>query len=322
MTWIVLVLLAQFTWALGNFLDHYLLVRYRPQVESTSSVGTLVMVSAGFTAVTGTLIGLTSLTLFHLGVAESNPLDIASSERLTAMSVGVLEILWLIPYMHALDESDETLAPPLFQTVPVFGLILGFLFFDEIPPAMHIVAGACILAGSIVLNTNWWGPRTNVRATVNVRVIALMMLASFIIALAAFLFKGTALEENYWGTAFWMSIGGLLTGCGMWLLIPSYRRDFNRFVGGRDRKGLALNLVNELTDAAAVLAFYGAVILGPSTALVQATVAYQPIFILVIGLVAARLGSTFHAERLSGLALMQRGLGILVIVLGSVLIFL
>ena len=179
MTWILLVLLAQFTWALGNYLDHYLLVRYRPQVESESSVGTLVMVSAAFTVVTGTLIGLSSLILFRLGVAESNPLDIAPIERLTAMSVGVLEILWLIPYMHALDESDETLAPPLFQTVPVFGLVLGFLFFDEAPPALHILAGACILAGSIALNTNWWEPRTDSRAVVNVRVIALMMLASF-----------------------------------------------------------------------------------------------------------------------------------------------
>jgi hypothetical protein len=320
--WILLVLVAQLTWALGNYLDHYLLVRYRPQVESTSSVGTLVMVSASFTVVTGTLIGLTSLILFRLGAAESNPLDLAPVERLTAMSVGVLEILWLIPYMHALDESDETLAPPLFQTVPVFGLVLGFLFFDEMPPALHILAGACILAGSIGLNTNWWGPRAGDRAIVNVRVIALMMLASFIISLAAFLFKGTALEENYWGTAFWMSIGGLLTGCGMWLSIPSYRRDFNRFMGSRDRRGFALNLVNELTDSAAVLAFYGAVVLGPSTALVQATVAYQPIFILTIGLVAARLGSTFHAERLSGQALVQRSVGILVIVLGSVLIFL
>lgn len=322
MTWILLVLLAQLTWALGNYLDHYLLVRYRPQVESASSVGTLVMVSAAFTVVTGTLIGLSSLLLFGLGRADSNPLDLAPIERLTAMSVGVLEILWLIPYMHALDESDETLAPPLFQTVPMFGLVLGFLFFDETPPALHILAGACILAGSIALNTNWWEPRTDSRAVVNVRVIALMMLASFVIALAAFVFKDTALEENYWGTAFWMSVGGMLTGCGMWLLIPSYRRNFNSFIGGRDRRGLALNVVNELTDAAAVLAFYGAVLLGPSTALVQATVAYQPLFILAIGLVAARFGSKFHAERLSGQALMQRSLGILVIVFGSVLIFL
>jgi multidrug transporter EmrE-like cation transporter len=266
-------------------------------------------------------LGALAFGLAEFGVIDAEPLHLGPRERLVAMSVGVLEILWLIPYMHALDASDETLAPPIFQTVPIFGLALGYLFFDEMPSTMQIVAGAIILAGAVVLNANLRSLGAGSRVRVNARVILLMLLASFVIALAAFLFKGTALEENYWGTAFWMSLGGFLTGCGLLAVLPSYRRDLRTFIMRRDRKGLMLNGVNEVTDTIAILVFYAAIMLGPSTAVVQATVAYQPVFLIIIGMMAARMGSDFHSTRLTGRGLAQRAIGITVIVVGSVLIF-
>jgi drug/metabolite transporter (DMT)-like permease len=321
MAWIFLVITAQFTWALGNYIDHWLLVRYKVQAESNTSVGTLVLVSGFFAIVIGvSVLSTVHLLSFH-GVIDAGLLELGHKERLTAMLVGVLEILWLIPYLYALDESDETQAPPLFQTVPIFGIILGILFFDEIPAIIHIFAGGIILTGSVILNINIQTSRESGRLLVNVKVVGLMLLASLIIALAAFLFKGTALEENYWGTVFWMSVGGFLTACVLWIVVPVYRRQFNAFVARRDIKGFAINVANEITDNVAILAFYGAVMLGPSTALVQATVAYQPVFILLIGMMAVWLGSEFHAERLSGAGLVQRVVGISIIVLGSVLIF-
>jgi uncharacterized membrane protein len=321
MVWIILVVGAQITWAVGNYIDRWLLVRYKTNDVNDTSVGTLVLVSGFFTIIIGLFVLVVMYALVQYDIVDSSLLLIGRKERITAMIVGVLEILWLIPYLYALNESDETQAPPLFQTVPVFGIVLGALFFDEIPTVLHIVAGAIIITGSLILNVNLGATRRAGVLQLQGKVILQMLLASFIIALAAFLFKVTAVEENYLGTVFWMSIGSFLTACLIWLVVPQYRRDFNAFVKRRDVKGVTINIVNEITDNIAILAFYGAVVLGPSTALVQATMAYQPIIVLIIGIIAVWFGSEFHVERFSSGGLTQRIVGITAIVGGSIMIF-
>lgn len=322
MHWLSLVFIAQFAWAMENYIDRHLLTRFKAHHEEHTGVGTLVLISAFFSLAISGVVAVTAVILTHYGVIETGPLALKTGERLTALFVGALEILWLIPYLHALNHSDETQAVPLFQMVPVFGLFLGLVFFGEIPTAMHVVAAGIILAGSVLLNTSWHekksGDDTN---RLNMRVIVLMTLASFIIAIAALLFKDTALEENFLGTAAWMYLGSFFTGCILWLVVPAYRREFTAFLIRRDVHGFIINTVNEVIDNLSLLAFYGAVMLGPSTALVQSTVAYQPVFVLVIAMIAARLGSSFHTERLSGKGIWHRVVGITIIVFGSFLIF-
>ncbi len=315
---LTLVLFSQVTWAVENFIDHYLLSRYKVHVDSASTVGTLVLISGFFTLFVGISVFGLAHGLEHWSLIEEASFDLEAREILLAMGVGVLEVVWLIPYLYALDEADETQACPLFQLVPVFGFFLGITFFNEVPSTLQILAGCVILTGSVVLNLNVGRKDENVGA-LNMRVIALMAVASFIIAIVAFLFKNTALEANYWGTAFWMSMGSFATGVVIWAVVPSYRRDFHAFLGRRDVFGIALNFVNEIADNVAILAFYGAVLLSPSTALVQSSMAYQPLFVLLIGFLAARFGSKFHAERLRGVGLLTRVVGIFCIVAGSVL---
>lgn len=321
MGWTFLVVLSQIFWALETYVEKWLLGRFKVNTEDNTSVGTLVLISGFFSIVIGAVVLAVAYGMVQFGVVESSLLQIGNKERLVAMLVGVLEILWLIPYLYALDESDENQTSPLFQSVPIFGIVLGALFFNEMPTKMHILAGAVILSGAFILNINLGATRQEGVLRLQSKVIVLMLLASFIIALAAFLFKVTAVEENYLGTVFWMSVGSFSTSCVMWLVIPQYRRDFNAFVKRRDVIGVTINLVNEVIDNVAILAFYGAVVLGPSTALVQATTAYQPIFGFLIGLIAVKCGSKFHMERLSGGGLLQRIVGIATIVGGSVMIF-
>ncbi len=305
---------------MGNYLDRWLLERYKVSDDETS-VGTLVLVSGFFSIVIGTVVLVVTYSLSQFGIIEEELLQIGWKERMVAMSVGVIEILWLIPYLYALDESDETQSAPLFQSIPIFGFILGAVFFDEIPTGMHIVSGLVIITGALILNVNLGASREAGALRLQGKVIVLMLLASFLISLAAFLFKVTAVEENYLGTVFWMSSGSFATSCIIWLFVPQYRRDFNAFVRRCDVKGATINIVNEVTDNIAILAFYGAVVLGPSTAIVQATTAYQPVFVLLIGMIAAWFGSQFHQERFSGSGLLQRIIGIAAIVGGSVMIF-
>lgn len=318
-TWLLLVLAAQITWAVGIYIDKYLV---SPSTDDSDeeAVGTLVLISSSFTLVVAGAIALyIFLTKGIAGGLEALALD--TTNLSLALFVGVLEVVWLIPYLYALHHSDETVAPPLFQTIPIFGFVLGFFFFGETPSLTQLFAAGIILLGSLVLNLELMSEEAGGRkVVVHWKSVALMLFASLIVALASFVFKDSALDDGYWGTAFWMAAGSFATGIGIWLTVPKFRREFNTFVRARNRRKIAINVMNETIDNLAILAFYGAVLLGPSTALVQSTVAYQPVLLLVVGMVLARCGSNRHRQKLSGYGLMRRIAGIATIFVGSLLI--
>ncbi len=320
--WIILVLAAQLAWAFENFIDKYLLEECREEGDGNddSAIGKLFLVSCFFNVVV-------ALVIFGWGhfFGNGESFNLSGINLAIALGVGVLEMIWLIPYLHALNRSDEISAPPIFQSVPVFGFLLGFFIFSEIPTTIHIVAGSLILFGSILLNLELAREKREEEGIAAAKVdwitILYMLSASIIVAIAAFLFKIPAVEGTYLATTFWMSIGSLLTGVVVWLCVPKYRREFGEFLRGSSTKVKVVNILNEASDGVATLAFYGAILLGPATALVQSTVAYQPLILLGIGVVAARYGSARH-QHLSGSSLIRRGIGILIIVAGSLLIFL
>jgi len=317
--WILLVVIAQFTWAMGNFLDRYLLDKFRlHDTDETVRVGALVTFSALFScyiwvavlAAAAYLFGTPPLTLL---------LSVSVHERLLAFTVGVLEIVWLIPYLHALADNDETIVGTLFQLVPLFGFVFGIVFFAEYPSPVEIAAGAAILFGALLLTLKPKRQQEEQRIwsrRFDVRTFTLMALASAIVALAAFIFKEASGDTLYWASVAWMTMGSFFSGV-LLLLVPSYRMSFLYLLRRAPRRYVLVNVLNEVFDNAAILAFYGAILLGPATALVQATTAYQPVFLLLIGGVAALLGSTRHKAALTCYGLLRRLAAMLLLVVGS-----
>ncbi len=319
--WLILVLIAQITWAVGIYIDKYLV---SPSTDDSQeqAVGTLVLVSSFFTIIVATLIFVTVLAVKGVSVGLTS-FSLGSSSVALALFVGALEVIWLIPYFYALHYSDETAAPPLLQTIPVFGCLLGFFVFGEIPTQTQVFAGGIILFGSLLLNLELLGEAAGYtkRVRIHWKTVMLMLIASFIVAFASFVFKDTAIESNYWGSAFWMSIGSFVTGLVIIATVPQYRRQFVAYIQKGERKKIGLNLLNETLDNLAILAFYGAIVFGPSTALVQSTIAYQPMLLLAIGFGLALHGSKRYTRKLSGFSLMRRITGISTILVGSLLIF-
>jgi len=320
--WFICILFSQLTWAVGVYLDKYLVTHDEDSDSASDEVGTLVLVSAFFNAVVAAIV-VGVMYILYQEEAWAMIFAFGTENILSALFVGVLEIMWLIPYFYALGYTDETAAPPLFQTVPVFGFLLGFFVFSEMPTQTQIFASIAILAGALVLNLEMAKEASHSRkisSLFNWRAIGLMLVASFIVAFSAFIFKDSAEGGNYGSSAFWMAIGAFITGCFMWLFVPAYRRTFTAFVKEQNYKKLGINLFNETTDNLAILSFYAAIVLGPATAVVQAGAAYQPILLLLIGVGLAYLGSHSHKHHLNVNNLLIKSLGICLIVVGSVFI--
>jgi uncharacterized membrane protein len=272
----------------------------------------LVLISGFFGIIVAVAFGLMAF-LAPTGIAT---LAISSKLQLQSIVVGMLEIVWLIPYLKAVNHAGAVKAAPLFQVIPVISLVLGLTFFGEVPPVIQIIGAGIIIAGGILLDL------TNVEGSwcVDKKTIRLMLLASTIIAGTTFVFKDTAHEGNFIATAFYTGIGEAIMSCFIFLVYTPYRKQFLVYCKEADKAGLMVQLTNETIDAMAVMTSFKAVTLGPSVMAVTAMNAWQPVFILIIGWILAKRGSKAHVALLEANKLKQTAWAIGLLAVGTVLI--
>ena len=180
MHWIAVALLAPACWAVGNHIDKYLLARQRDQ----RGIGSLMICSA--------LIGALVMPLILL--VQPDVLSITLPHAALIMLNGMLYVLGLLPYFHALQRDEASIVVPLFQTSAVFSYILGLLILNEELTALQIGAALLIICGSVLIALEL-GPR---RSVLKATVLVLMLVASFLNALNWLLFKFVAVQEHFW----------------------------------------------------------------------------------------------------------------------------
>lgn len=323
-TWVISALVAQLAWAVGIFIDKHLVTTSHGSEEGglSHNAGTLVLVSACF----GFLIAIvTAVVLYvtHGADAAKILLEIGRTTVLTGLASGMLEVAWLLPYFVALHHGDETTAPPVFQTIPIFGIVLGYVWFGEYVTVAQALAMLLIVGGALWLNLEFVREENSgqIRAAFKCRPVMLMLFSSFIIAATSFLFKDVANEASFGAATFWMGIGAGIGGVIIAIVIPSYRAEFITFLKIGSIRTKLLNVVNEVIDTIGIVFFTYAVVQSPNTAMVQASQAIQPVLLLCIGWLLALLGSPRHATQLRGWGLARRIAGVLIILIGSLLLF-
>jgi hypothetical protein len=332
--WMVLQTFSSFCYASENFLDEWLLKRLSAgnsivedeEVEEVKPVGILWLVSAFFGIVIAAVFGLVAFFAPDTSVT----LNISKELIFQSLLIGMLEIVWLVPYLHATNHAGAVRAAPLFQSIPVIALVLGVVAhilatqfnvsgagkFAELPPTTHIVAAGIIIAGGLLLDLTEVGGKWHV----DKKTIGLMLFASAVIAFISFTFKDAALEGNFVATAFYSGIGMAISGALVFLFYAPYRKQFLSFCKEADKPTVLAQLGNEVVDTTAVMTSHAAVIIGPSVMAVSALNAWQPVFILIIGWVLAKRGSEAHADLLDPTKFKQTALAISLLAVGTVMI--
>ncbi|HEY0964733.1 MAG TPA: hypothetical protein VGE31_02975 [Candidatus Paceibacterota bacterium] len=276
--WVLLVLTASVMFAAGNFIDELLLTKYN------QSIGTLVIISG--------LFGLVLMAGFGL-FATITPaqLSLPIPVVFQAIGVGVLELLWVIPYLYATERRGAVIAGPLFQSVPVVALGIE-AFYGVIPPQVQIAGALCIVLGGIILSIEKEGGEDGETTHhIDWVTLGLMSLSATLIALIYVLFKDAAGgEARYVAVGFWSGLGMLLTGTMIWLVVPSYRIEFNTFTRQANGKAVGIQFFNEILDAGGAYLTHLANVIGPSVMLVTAFNASQPIAIALIGALLCLFG--------------------------------
>jgi uncharacterized membrane protein len=309
--WVLFALFAAFSDACVGFVDEWLLDTLNDEQEgSANAPGKLLLISGFF----GFVVALGALLLIFL--IPGLVFDYSTTAWDLAILAGIIEILWLIPYFYALNQGGAVNTTPLFQSIPIFALVIGIFLFDELPTTTTLVATAIIIVGAFILNYS------NELRRVNYKNILLMFTASALIALGLFVFKEAEAESNFVTAVIGNGIGMGITSLIIWLAHPIYRQQFNSFVAKFDRRVLAGQFANETLYSASALSGQMAVVLGPSVMVVSAFNAFHPIFTFIIGWTLAKFGSQTHQETLKPADLKSKLIGVMLIALGALLIVL
>lgn len=276
--WVLLVLTASVMFAAGNYIDELLLTNYEQEV------GTLVINSS--------LFGLVLMIVFAMAAYVTDTvLQLSTSVMLQAVGVGVLEILWVIPYLYATERRGAMIAGPLFQALPVIALGIEAMY-GVIPPAMQIVGALLIVIGGVLLSIEKEEDEDGKKShRIDWITVGLMSLSALIVALIYVLFKDAADgADGYVAVGFWTGLGMFLTGIAIWLVWKPYRESFNAFAKNANKKAIGIQLINEVFDAGGAYMVHLANVLGPSVMLVTAFNATQPIAIALIGILLGLFG--------------------------------
>lgn len=313
-SWIVLFIFAAFLNAVVEFIDEWLLSRYKTddadaeEEEEEEAVGTLAIISGIFGAVISLAFLIISFIWSDIEL-YTGPVDAAK-----AFAAGSMEIIWLIPYLYAVNRSGALNAAPLFQAIPIFALVLGLAFYGEVPTLTHLIAGALIVGGGFTLNYSLSDKKFELGT------VGLMFLASALVALEYFFFKDAAVEGNFFAAAFWMGFGMVAVSIFLYMFIKPYRQQFNEFLKTDAKNDAAIQAGNEGLNGLSVIASSFAVVRAPGVAIASAFNAFHPVFTLLIALFLSKRGSEEHKIDLSGGELLKTTLAILVIALGTAVI--
>mgnify|MGYP001597281177 CR=1 FL=1 len=119
---------------------------------------------------------------------------------------GMLVGISVLPYFAALAIDEASRVVPFFQTIPIFVLLLSYIFLRELPLPHQFIGVGSIVAGAFLLSIkefNWNLFRLR-------KSLGYMLLSSFCIAGSFVLFRFVVVHQS-----FWSSFGYELAGEGL-----------------------------------------------------------------------------------------------------------
>ena len=244
MHWYLFALLSPLLWAITNHIDKYVLSRYVKNAEP------------GVLAILTGFVGL----LFAIGVfifVPSNFLGINVFHAILIILNGALFVASFIPYYYALNDEDTSLVIPLFQTIPIFSFVLGFIFFKETITLMQVFAGILIIIGATLISIDFGKAKLAFRW----RMVLLMLLSSLMISIHYLVFKFVAISESFWITVFWEYLGAVLVAVFLLVFTRKYRRQFIALIKNNSAFAIVLEMINNGIDIVSkVIANYATIL--------------------------------------------------------------
>jgi drug/metabolite transporter (DMT)-like permease len=298
--WLVYAFSGPVFWAVSTHIDKYLVDRYFRHADTT-----VLMV---FTA-------LLSLVFLPPIAIMDDAVFAPGAGAIAVMTIsGILYMGAMLFYLRAIQREEASVVAALFQASTLFTFLLGWLFLGEKLGLGKSLGCAAIVLGALVLSQ---GRRFSLKQF-KLRLVALMLAATFVLALSSVLFKFFAVEDDYWTTTFWNFLGEALFGLAI-LLVPHYRQQFVHLFKKHPGAVLGVNMANEFINLGGGLGVRYAMLLAP-VAVVSAISATTTFFVFACGILLTLFAPRLGHEDLSARNLIQKTAGAILITSGVVLV--
>jgi len=307
MNWFFIALGAPFLWAIVNIADQYLVSKYS-QKEKERSSGGLVLFSS--------LIGI----FIAIGIAIFTPniLNIIFLDKILLILAGGLSIVWIILYLYAIEIENISVIVPWFLTVPIFGYILGYIFLGETLTFHQILGSLIIFVGLILISIDFFEKKE--KRGVKKQIIIYMLSASILVAISGIIFKYVTIEGNFWVSSFWEYVGLGGVGLILYMFVPKYRNEFMHMNRTGGRKIFFVNIASELMTIFGNLLTNFALLLAP-VAMVYLVGSFQPAIVLILTIIGTKFCPHIIKENISHKILIQKIISIIVMIIGSIFLF-
>ena len=221
--------------------------------------------------------------------------------------VGIIDVLYQIPYYEALRRGDTSVIAAWFSLGYVLVPVLAYFMVDERLGVVQYVGFGIIIAASVVLNIE--NPR---KIRIN-KAFYLMLLSSFLLSLQAVLYK-YALERADWvSTVFYSALFSTLTVFGF--LAPRIARLNIKANFPRYKAKFYVFGLNEVVNQIGSIAFVFAMSQLP-VVVVESVNSTQPLFVLAVGAGLYALFGDKFKEDVSSFHLLRKSICFLFITVG------
>jgi len=300
MSWFFIALWAPFLLACANHNDKFLLSRYL----RTETVGSIVIPSSLFSGV--------AVLIVLLVLSDVNDVSLFQGSALIA--TGMSSVFAAVCYLYALDMDEASFVTPFYQTVPIFAYIFGYFILRETITFAQGVGSFVVIVGALALSFEFGRRGMRFKR----KVVALMLGASVLSAVNGVIFKLIAVDKGFWASLVWGFVGQVIAGLTL-LAVPNYRRDSLALF--KEQKLAAVGLIalsRTLFCLSEAVTLY-ATLLAP-VALVLLVNSFQPLFVFTIGIALTLLLPRVAKESLGGMKMLQKGVGISLMLVGGYVI--
>ena len=264
----LLAILAGFIWASTNHIDKYLISKvtkngdYKGLLVFSSFVSGLLLLPV-FLFFTNFNIEINLISLLYIFLAV------------------ITSTIAIVFYYLAIEKNDTSLVIAIFQIIPVFVYILGFIFLNEKLTVNQVVGGIIILFSSIFITFNF---EKLTFSKEKKKALFLMLGSSILYAAEHVLFKLALLKTDFNVVNVWFNIILVVVG-GMLLILKNFRTSFLNLVKTNGKKVFGLNLFNEVWYQIGNVSVNYAITLSPVAIVSIIGSGTQPIFVFLIGII-------------------------------------
>ena len=301
MSWFFIALWAPFLLACANHNDKFLLSRYLKE----KSIGSIVIFSSLFSSVAIPIVLFIQPDVYEVSVVQGS----------AVVATGMLSVVAAVCYLYALEIDEASFVTPFYQTVPIFAYFLGYFVLGETITLAQGMGSVVIIVGALAFSLEFG--RRGIRFKRNV--VLLMLAASFLSAINGVIFKLIAVDTGFWTSLFWGFVGQVAAGLAFLICVPSYRRDFLGLFKQQKIAGIGLIALSRTLFSISEAVTLYATLLAP-VALVLVVNSFQPLFVFTLGMVLTLLLPQVAKESLKRMKMLQKGMGIGLMLFGGYLI--